>query len=100
MTDRGGDSDVRINKSSILWIGVILCLCLFSSRKVSAQVDQGTITGVVQDNTGAVIPGAQLTLTDTDTGLVLQSKSDSSGIYTFSPIKIGNYRVSAAAAGF
>jgi hypothetical protein len=95
-----GDSGVGINKKAIPWIGLILCLFLLPGRKASAQVDQGTITGVVQDNTGAVIPGAQITLTDTDTGLVLQNKSDDSGIYTFSPIKIGNYRVSAAAPGF
>ncbi|HEY6447059.1 MAG TPA: carboxypeptidase regulatory-like domain-containing protein [Acidobacteriaceae bacterium] len=65
-----------------------------------AQVDQGTITGVVSDPTGAVVPKAAITLTDIDTGLVLNSHADSNGIYTFSPIKIGNYRVSATAQGF
>jgi hypothetical protein len=65
-----------------------------------AQVDQGAITGVVKDITGAVIPGAQVTLTNTDTGFVLQYKSDGRGAYIFSPIKIGNYSVSATAPGF
>lgn len=64
------------------------------------QADQGTITGVVQDSTGAVLPNAQVTLTSTDTGLVLQTKTDKSGVYTFSPIKIGHYKVNATAAGF
>jgi hypothetical protein len=73
---------------------------LFLERPAVAQVDQGTIAGAVQDATGAVIPGAQVTLTDTDTGLTLKSKSDESGDYIFSPIKIGNYDVSAKAPGF
>jgi hypothetical protein len=65
-----------------------------------AQADQGAITGVVKDASGAVIPGAQVTLTNTDTNFVLQSKSGAKGEYVFSPIKIGNYTVSASAAGF
>jgi hypothetical protein len=65
-----------------------------------AQVDQGAVTGVVQDQTGAAIPSAQVTLTNTDTGLVLKQKANGSGIYVFSPVKIGHYQVSAVAAGF
>ncbi|MGC1783176.1 MAG: carboxypeptidase-like regulatory domain-containing protein [Acidobacteriaceae bacterium] len=60
----------------------------------------GTITGTVRDNRGAVVPGAAVTLTDTDTGLVLQTKTDRSGFYFFSPVKIGNYKVSATSPGF
>lgn len=66
----------------------------------AAQVDQGTITGTVSDQTGAVLPGVKITLTDTDTGLVLTSTTDSSGVYVFSPVKIGNYSVSATALNF
>jgi hypothetical protein len=85
--------------SIVVWL-VCLCAGLLTSRSAWAQLDQGTITGVVQDNTGAVIPGAKVTLTNTDNGLVLQSTSDGSGIYNFSPVKIGNFTVSASAPGF
>ncbi len=79
----------------------ILCICLLvSSPAARAQVDQGTILGTVQDKTGAVIPGATVTLTDTDTGLTLTRQTNGSGIYVFSPVKIGNYNVSATASGF
>jgi Carboxypeptidase regulatory-like domain/TonB-dependent Receptor Plug Domain len=64
------------------------------------QMDQGAITGVVQDGTGAIIPAAQVDLTDTDTGLVLHTTTSSSGIYVFSPVKTGHYKVSAGAPGF
>jgi Carboxypeptidase regulatory-like domain len=74
-----------------------LLIVPFSAR---AQMDEGTITGIVQDKSGAAIPGATVTLTSTETGLTLQIKSGSSGTYTFPPLKVGNYTVSAVSPGF
>lgn len=82
------------------FLAVFCAVFLGGALPALAQVDQGTITGVVTDSSGALVPGASITLTDTDTGLVLRSKADANGIYTFSPIKIGNYTVSATAKGF
>jgi len=84
-------------------LGALLSIMLVFSalnHQAMAQVDQGAITGLVQDPTGAVIPNAQVTLTNVDTNLTLQTQTDSSGNYVFSPIKIGKYKVSVAAAGF
>ncbi|MCL2660124.1 MAG: Plug and carboxypeptidase regulatory-like domain-containing protein, partial [Acidobacteriaceae bacterium] len=63
-------------------------------------LDQGGLTGVVQDATGAVIPGAVVTLTNPATSLTLSTKADTSGMFVFSPIKIGQYSVTASADGF
>jgi len=65
-------------------------------RIASGQADQGTITGTVQDASGAAIGNAGVTLTNDDTGLVLKRHSNGSGVFFFSPIKIGNYRVTAS----
>jgi hypothetical protein len=73
---------------------------MFAPHMSLAQVDQGAITGVVTDASGAVIRGANIKLTQADTGLTLQTKSNQSGNYTFSPIKIGNYTVSVSVNGF
>src|SRR5580658_3250554 len=75
-------------------------LLLLASAYSSAQTDQGAITGVVQDSTGAVISNSQVTATNIDTGLALETKSNNSGVFVFSPLKIGNYTVSASSAGF
>ncbi len=98
---------METNRQSGLWRTlVVLCLVgflvtVFTGRRASAQeADQGAIIGVVTDATGAIIPNADVTLTDVDTGLVLKAKSNASGNYFFAPIKIGNYTVSASAAGF
>jgi len=77
-----------------------MLLMLLTSPYSSAQTDQGAITGVVQDSTGAVITNADVTATNVDTGLALQTKSNSSGVFVFSPLKIGNYTVSVSSKGF
>lgn len=82
--------------SAVLGLSTLL---LFTTMAFG-QADQGTITGVVEDSAGAAIPGAQLTLTETDTNLVLKTASNGSGIFIFSPIKIGDYKLSATAPGF
>ncbi len=85
------------------WIGAVLIaifLVLAQGGTAFAQQDQGAITGTVTDPSGASVPNAAITLTSVDTGLVLSATSDGSGNYTFSPIKIGNYKLSATAPGF
>jgi hypothetical protein len=69
-------------------------------RMVLGQTDQGTITGLIQEPSGAVIPNASVTLTSVDTGQKLKAKSNSAGVYSFPPVRIGNYSVTASAPGF
>jgi Carboxypeptidase regulatory-like domain/TonB-dependent Receptor Plug Domain len=92
--DSGGGSIWRYLRI----LGVVLMA--LSTSMVFAQMDQGAITGVVQDSSGAVIPGAQVTLTNIGTGLVLKTKCNATGDYFFSPIKTGTYTVSASAPNF
>jgi Carboxypeptidase regulatory-like domain/TonB dependent receptor len=77
-----------------------LCLLLIQSPSALAQVDMGSVTGTVSDTSGAVIPNAKVTLLNTDVGLTMEGISDSGGRYTFSPVKIGHYTVTATATGF
>jgi hypothetical protein len=77
-----------------------LALLLACSSLAFGQADQGTITGVIQDPTGALIGSAAVTLRNVDTGQTLNGTSDSSGVFVFSPVKIGNYSITAALTGF
>jgi hypothetical protein len=65
-----------------------------------AQSDTGRVTGVVADSTGAVIPGASVSLTNVDTGAVQTRTSGQDGNFTFAAVPRGNYRVDASHAGF
>src|SRR3990172_5101819 len=65
-----------------------------------AQVITGTISGTVRDATGAIIPGARVTATNTDTGNVRSATSDGSGRYVIPQLNPGTYSVSAETSGF
>ena len=65
-----------------------------------AQQDQGAVEGTITDSSGAVLPNATITLTNTDQALVLTTTTDGKGTYFFSPVKIGNYTIRAKAPGF
>jgi hypothetical protein len=60
----------------------------------------GSITGTVRDNTGAVVPKAEVTLTDTGTRTSLKTNTNDSGEYLFAAVPPGTYDLSIAAVGF
>ena len=59
-----------------------------------------TIVGNVTDTSGAVIPGAKVSLTNEGTSFTLATVTGADGTYVFTPIKIGRYTVEAEFAGF
>jgi hypothetical protein len=77
-----------------------LCFLLVHGPLAFGQVDEGSITGTVEDSTGAVVPNAAVTLLNTDQGITLEAHSSGSGVYTFSPVRIGHYTVTVSAPGF
>ncbi|HEV2248070.1 MAG TPA: carboxypeptidase-like regulatory domain-containing protein [Terriglobia bacterium] len=79
---------------------VSLVLGVLISSPLLAQVDMGSIQGTVLDQSGAVIPNANVTLTNEATNLTVQTKSNNSGAYIFTPIRIGTYTVTAETPGF
>ena len=83
----------------ILPLATLLLAVLFCQGGL-AQVDQGSISGTITDATGAVVPGASLTLMNEDNSLTFDRKANSSGTYTFSPLKVGNYTLKVSAPGF
>lgn len=65
----------------------------------SAQV-RGTFTGLVNDPTGAVIPGASVTATNEGTGVSSTRKTNADGLYTIPDLQPGFYTLKAEAQGF
>jgi hypothetical protein len=60
----------------------------------------GTVTGAVTDPSGAVVPGAKLTITNDNTGQSVTATTNASGIYTFPSMAPGDYHITATAKGF
>lgn len=68
--------------------------------QISAQSITATIIGTVQDAQGAVIPGAEITATNTATGISQTATSSGQGEYRIELLPVGNYSVTAVAPGF
>jgi Carboxypeptidase regulatory-like domain/TonB dependent receptor len=73
---------------------------LLSSLSLFSQVNTGTISGVVEDSSGAVIGGAMVTIRNVDTGIATALTSDVGGRYVAPNLLIGNYEVRGQQAGF
>src|SRR2546426_9992861 len=78
----------------LVLVPVLVLAATFSSRAFGQAVT-GTILGTVTDATGAVIPGATVTLTHTATGRARTVQTDSSGEYTAPSLPTGQYTVVA-----
>src|ERR1700727_2016969 len=84
----------------LLLSSIVLALVLsFSSRTWAQAVS--TLTGIVSDLTGAVIPGANVELVNTSTNATLHATTNSLGSYTFANVPPGpGYKITISANGF
>lgn len=85
------------------WRAVLILLCLFLALTAEysfAQLDSGTIAGVVKDQTGAVVPNASIKITNTKTGISWTAKSGSIGEFSVPALPVGPYQVKVEAKGF
>ncbi len=82
----------------------ILCLAIswlvLIAPSVSAQIGSGEITGVVDDQTGAAVPGVSVTMTQVDTGRQRLLITSSDGVYAATSLVPGAYRIEVALSGF
>ncbi|HLH06797.1 MAG TPA: carboxypeptidase regulatory-like domain-containing protein [Terriglobales bacterium] len=78
---------------------LLLLIGLFSPLAFS-QAGQGSISGVVKDQTGAVVANAKVTLTDKETQLTRTATTNSGGEYSFAALRPSTYTLSVAASGF
>jgi len=78
---------------------VVVCLVLLSSSSVLAQ-GLGTINGTVTDPSGAVVPGAQIRLTEAATGYTREAITDAEGKFILSALRPAQYAMTVEARGF
>ena len=76
------------------------CAALLMTCALWAQSERGTITGTIQDASGAVVPGAKVTLTNTQTGVTLAIPSNTEGEYTVPQLPVGIYTMKVEKNGF
>jgi hypothetical protein len=82
---------------NVLSVGVLL-LC--AASLALAQAGRGTVSGLVTDPAGAVVPGAKVVLLNQATGVSQHTVTSSAGLYTFISLNPGVYQVTASQKGF
>lgn len=78
---------------------LLTAVLLFALSGLRAQ-QNSDITGLVTDPSGAIIPGAQVTLTDANTGTTRSAVTDSAGFFNFPALNVGTYTLKVSASGF
>src|SRR5208282_3501179 len=77
-----------------------LLLMLLCVTPLRAQVDAGSILGTVADSSGSAVRGATVTLTNEGTNATLATATGLDGVYKFSPVRIGSYKLTVTYQGF
>ncbi len=92
----------RLWRQKIVCCASLICFVMVSMTLVSAQttVGTGSINGTVTDPSGAVVGGADVTITNVATNFVVKATSNSSGAYNSGALSPGDYRVQVGAKGF
>jgi carboxypeptidase family protein/TonB-dependent receptor-like protein len=75
-------------------------ICLLLTPGAVAQLPTATISGVVKDASGALIPAASVTVTNSETGLSREARTATDGSFRFPALAVGSYEVKAEQTGF
>ena len=78
----------------------LVAASLLIAGPLYAQLGTGTISGTVFDQSGAVLPGAEVTATQTETGFKRSVVTDETGSYLLTNLPVGPYRFEAGLPGF
>src|SRR6266581_601605 len=88
-------------KSAAAFTAILVFVASFLAvRQAYAQVAGATLSGTVTDSSGAVIPKAQVTITDLATGIARNVETDTAGLYIAPNLRPGTHDVGAKAPGF
>ncbi|HEY8181337.1 MAG TPA: TonB-dependent receptor [Thermoanaerobaculia bacterium] len=79
---------------------VVVALLLVCALPAAAQTATARVEGIVTDNTGAVLPGATVTATNTGTNATRIDVSNATGSYTLPALPVGSYNISIDLSGF
>jgi hypothetical protein len=85
---------------SLLNPATVISLIVFGAVSGMAQQDRGTILGIVQDSSQAVIAGATVVVRNQGTGQEIRLTTDSSGLFVAPELPVGTYQISASLQGF
>src|SRR6266550_2867140 len=100
----GGTSMLRsivFRRFAIIFpVMVILAIAVLSPSKASAQVSGAALSGTITDPSGAAVPNAKVTITNTATGVTRDDTTDAAGFFSVPNLLPGPYAVTVSSPGF
>src|SRR5215467_3521011 len=90
---------MSLRKALACWL-MIACAALLLTPASSAQSIFADLSGTVTDSSGAVVPGAKVSVQNASTGVSRQTTASSTGYFVFTQLPTGTYTMTAEAAGF
>ncbi len=84
----------------VVAVAALFCACTGANHAFAQATNTGTVVGEIADSSGALIPGAAVTLTNASTGLTLTDTTNAAGKYAFTTVPPGTYSISATKSGF
>ena len=90
---------VRSTFCPLIVVGLALAIGL-TAVPAAAQILYGNVVGVVKDTSGALIPGATVTIVNKDTGLTRETTTNTEGAYSIINVLPGPYEVKVTLTGF
>ncbi len=90
----------RLMRTVLTYVLAAMLVALATAGDARGQETTGTITGIVTDDSGAVLPGVTVTVKQIETGRTSESVTSEQGIYTVTLLPIGTYEVTFTLGGF
>src|SRR5438093_5108315 len=92
--------EVGAMKRIVILLALVSSLAIVTCVTAAGQGETAQIIGTVKDESGAVLPGAEITATQTDTAAVRMTISDETGSYVLPNLPVGPYRLEISLPGF
>src|ERR1700722_3794110 len=92
--------NLRLVIATVLQLALCLVVAGFFGARLAAQTTFGNITGTVSDASGGALEGGKVTLTNQETGATLTQTTGSDGLYQFSNLLPGRYKIDVEKPGF
>jgi len=89
-----------MNMKRLVLLTVVCLIAVNSSTILWASLERGVIRGIVTDQQGAVVPGAEVTIKNVDTNVEIHATTNRAGFYLAPELVPGNYAVDVQVSGF
>ena len=90
----------RFRTGVLVALGLTILFIGFTAASAAAQILYGSVVGVVKDSTGVFVPGATVTIVNTETNLTREATTNAEGSYSVINLQPGPYDVKVTLTGF